>query len=98
MVLMVKPNRYMNRNVPISAIGSVSPVITVERHEFRNRNTIRMVSAAPSNSVRLTFATETRIERELSRLTSTRMPGGVTPFASASAFCSPSTTPMVFSP
>ena len=39
-MLMVKPNRYMNRKVPISAIGSVRPVITVERQEFRNRNTI----------------------------------------------------------
>ena len=77
MVLIVKPNMYMNRNVPISAIGRVSPVMTVERHELRNRKTIRMVSAAPSNSVRLTLATETRIERELSRLTSTFTPGGI---------------------
>ena len=98
MLLIVKPNRYMKRNVPISAIGSVRPVITVERHEFRNRKTIRIVSAAPSNSVRLTFATETRIARELSRLTSTFTPGGMMGAASLSACCSPSTTAMVFSP
>ena len=85
MTLIVKPNRYMNRNVPISAIGSVRPVMTVERHEFRNRKTISTVSAAPSKRVRLTFATETRIERELSRLTSTLTPGGISGFAAASA-------------
>ena len=98
MPLIVKPSAYMNRKVPISAIGSVRPVMIVERHEFKNRNTISTVSAAPSNSVRLTFATETRIERELSRLTSTLTPGGVSDAASASAFCRPSTTAIVFSP
>ena len=35
----------------ITAIGSVSPVITVLRHECRNRNTIATVSSAPSISV-----------------------------------------------
>ena len=44
-MLIVKPNMYMNRNVPISAIGSVSPVMTVERQELRNRKTIRIVSS-----------------------------------------------------
>ena len=67
-MLIVKPNRYMNRKVPISAIGSVRPVMTVERQEFRNRKTISTVSAAPSISVRCTLATDTRIERELSRI------------------------------
>ncbi len=36
----------------ITAIGSVSAVITVERHECRNRNTMAIVSSAPSISVR----------------------------------------------
>ena len=75
MVLMVKPNPYMKHEGPISAIGSVSPVMTVERQELRNRKMIRTVRAAPSNSVRFTFATETRIERELSRFTSSRDAG-----------------------
>jgi hypothetical protein len=98
MPLIVKPNRYMNRKVPISAIGSVRPVMTVERQLFRNRKTMSTVSTAPSISVRCTLATETRIERELSRLTSTFTPGGVRALASSSAFISPSTTAMVFSP
>ena len=35
MVLIVKPKMYMNKNVPIKAIGSVRPVMTVLRQEFR---------------------------------------------------------------
>ena len=98
MVLMVKPSRYMNRKVPIKAMGKVRPVMTVLRHEFKNKNTIRMVSSAPSISVRFTLATDTRMERELSRITSTCMPGGVTAAALVSAARRPSTTSMVFSP
>ena len=54
-MLIEKPNMYMNRKVPISAIGSARPVITVERQELRNRKTMPMVSSAPSSSVRLTL-------------------------------------------
>ena len=96
-MLMVKPNRYMNRKVPISAIGSVRPVMTVERHEFRNRNTISTVSSAPSISVRRTFSTDTRIGRELSVIGSSRTPGGSCAAISATVRFSPSTTSMVFS-
>jgi hypothetical protein len=60
-MLMVKPNRFMNRKVPMMEIGSVSPVMTVERQELRNRNTMSTVSSAPSISVRRTFSTATRI-------------------------------------
>ena len=98
MLLMVKPKAYMNRKVPISAIGSVSPVMTVLRHELRNRKTISTVSSAPSISVRLRFATATRMARELSRLISVTMPGGVTEAAPSSALRRPSTTSIVFSP
>ena len=60
-ILMVKPSMYMNKNVPIRAIGSVRPVMMVERQELRNKNTINTVSTAPSISVRLTLSTDTRI-------------------------------------
>ena len=60
-MLMVKPNMLMNQNVPINEMGSVKPVITVERHEFKNKNTMRMVSSAPSMRVRRTLSTATRI-------------------------------------
>jgi len=60
-MLMVKPNMLMNQNVPINEMGSVKPVMTVERHEFKNKNTMRMVSSAPSMRVRRTLSTATRI-------------------------------------
>ena len=75
-MLIVKPNMSMNRKVPMMAIGSVRPVITVERQEFRNRNTISTVRIAPSISVWRTLATETRIWREPSAIGSSRRPGG----------------------
>ena len=97
-MLMVKPNMFMNKNVPISAIGSVRPVMTVERHEFRNRNTISTVSRAPSISVWRTLSTATRMGRALSPMVSRRTPGGSWLLSSATAAFRPSTTSMVFSP
>jgi hypothetical protein len=35
----------------MAEMGSVSPVMSVLRHEFRNRNTITVVSSAPSISM-----------------------------------------------
>jgi hypothetical protein len=96
-MLMEKPKAYMNRKVPIRAIGKVSPVMTVERQEFRNRKTISTVSSAPSISVRRTFSTDTRIGREASVTGSSRTPPGNCACISASAFCRPSMTAMVFS-
>ena len=63
-MLMVKPSMYMNKKLPKMAMGSVKPVITVERQLFRNKNTINTVSSAPSMRVRRTFSTDTRICRE----------------------------------
>ena len=37
MVFTVKPNTHMMKNAEMIEIGSVRPVITVERQEFRNR-------------------------------------------------------------
>ena len=96
-MLMVKPNRCMNQKVPISAIGSVRPVMTVERQELRNKNTISTVSNAPSIRVRRTLSTETRIWREPSVIATSRTPGGSSFSTSASALPSRSTTAMVFS-
>ena len=90
----------MNRNVPISAIGSVRPVITVVRHEARNRNTITIVSAAPSSSVLRTFlsrcgsarvvADDLDLDARVQRLQSRP--------SSFSAAVRPSTTSIVFCP
>ena len=84
-MLMVKPNRFMNKNVPMMEIGSVSPVITVERHELRNKNTISTVSSAPSIKVRRTLSTATRIGRAPSVISSSRAPGGTNGCRSAMA-------------
>jgi len=97
-MLIEKPNIFMNRKVPISEIGNVRPVMMVERQLLRNRKTMPMVSSAPSNSVRLTLATETRMERELSRTTSRAMPLGSCGRNWPTTFIRPSTTSMVFSP
>ena len=96
-MLMVNPNICMNMKVPISEIGSVRPVITVERQEFRNKNTISTVKMAPSIRVRRTLSTATRIGREPSVMGSSRMPAGVWLFMSATVLTKPSITSMVFS-
>jgi len=96
-MLMVNPSRFMKKKVPITAIGRVSPVMTVERHEFRNRNTISTVSSAPSISVCRTFCTDTRIGREPSAMGSSAKPGGSSARTALSAAFRPSTTAMVFS-
>ena len=48
----------MAMNEEITAIGRVSPVITVLRQLCRNRKTMATVSSAPSTSVRLTPLSE----------------------------------------
>ena len=50
----VKPNRYTAMKVAITEIGSVRPVMMVLRHECRNRNTMKIVSSAPSTIVAFT--------------------------------------------
>ena len=51
MKFSVKPKACSAMNVAMTEIGSVRPVMIVERHECRNRNTIRIVSSAPSRIV-----------------------------------------------
>ncbi|MDT4836824.1 hypothetical protein FQZ97_705380 [compost metagenome] len=96
-MLMVNPKRFMKKKVPISAMGSVRPVMTVERQEFRNKNTISTVSSAPSISVRRTLSTDTRMGREPSAICSSRMPGGSSDRKASTAAFRPSVTAMVFS-
>ena len=93
----VKPNMYMNKKVPMMAIGKVRPVMTVERHELRNKNTINTVSKAPSIRVWRTLFTATRMLRAPSLTGSKRTPAGKVAAISLTAWFRPSTTPMVFS-
>ena len=93
----VKPNTCMKKKVPMIEIGSVRPVMTVLRHELRNRNTISTVSTAPSISVCRTLVTATRMGRDRSVTGSSRTPGGSSARSAAMAWLRPSTTWMVFS-
>ena len=75
-ILRVKPKAYMNKNVPMMAMGSVSPVMMVERQEFKNKNTISTVRSAPSIKVRRTLSTPTRMGLPPSDTSCNFKPGG----------------------
>ena len=49
-VFSVKPNASTATNDAMTETGSARPVMTVERHELRNRKTVSTVSSAPSTS------------------------------------------------
>ncbi len=57
----VKPRKSMTASVPIIEIGSVRAVMTVLRHEFRNKNTMATAKAAPSIKVDLTSVSDSTI-------------------------------------
>src|ERR1035437_6186856 len=57
-VFSVKPNAYTAMKLESTDTGSARQVMTVERHEFRKRNTTSTVSSAPSTSASSTFCTE----------------------------------------
>ena len=57
-VFSVKPKAHTAMNEASTETGSARPVMTVERHELRNRNTTSTVSSAPSISASCTSATE----------------------------------------
>ena len=67
--LIVKPNAYSAINVASTEIGIVRPVITVERHECRNRNTINTVNPAPSRIVCFTLSTPCLMNLDWSNVT-----------------------------
>ena len=54
--LRVKPKHFMAMKLASTEIGRVRPVMMVLRQECRNRNTITMVSTAPSMMVSLTLS------------------------------------------
>ena len=81
----------------MTAIGKVKPVITVERHELRNKNTMPMVSSAPSSKVCCTFFTANRMGRDASPMGSMRMPAKAVALDSAKVSFRACTTSMVFS-
>ncbi len=79
-------------------MGSVKPVITVERHDPKKRNTMRMASKAPSTSVFCTSINEARIDLELSATSIIFTPAGISFNSSSITSCDLSTTSMVLAP
>ena len=75
-VLSVKPNTSTAMNDAITEIGSAMPVMTVDRHEFRKRNTTSTVSTAPSTRAYSTSPTECATRTPASRTTRSDAPGG----------------------
>ena len=57
MVSSLKPSAHTAMKLASTEIGSATPVMTVERHEFRNTNTTRTVRIAPRNSASSTLLT-----------------------------------------
>ncbi len=49
-VSSLKPSAHTAMKLASTEIGSATPVMTVDRHEFRNRKTTSTVRAAPSTS------------------------------------------------
>ena len=96
--LSVKPNIRIAMKAATTEIGSVSPVITVDRHELRNRKTMKTVNRPPSTSVTCTSSIESRMNVESSRTTCSETPGGSSGDRRATASRMPSATPTVLAP
>ena len=72
----VKPKNRIAMNAATTEIGSVSPVITVDRQEFRKRKTMKTVRRPPRTSVTWTSSIDSRMKVESSRTTCSATPGG----------------------
>ena len=75
-VFSVKPNSSTAMNDAMTEIGSAMPVMTVDRHELRNRNTTSTVSTAPSTSAYSTSPTDCATRTPASRTMRSDVPGG----------------------
>jgi hypothetical protein len=67
MVLRVMPRKFMAMKDEITDMGRVSPVMTVERQEFRKQKTMSTVRRPPRTRVCWTSAIDSRMKREASR-------------------------------
>ena len=75
-VFSVNPNASTAMNDAMTEIGSAMPVMTVERHEFRNRNTTSTVRTAPSTSAYWTSPTDCATRVPASRTMRRDVSGG----------------------
>ena len=84
-VFSVKPNAHTATNDASTDTGRASPVMTVERHELRNRKTTATVSAAPSMSAFSTPPTESSTRTPPSCTTRRVTPAGSVDWISVDA-------------
>ena len=75
-VSSLNPNISTAMNEASTETGSARPVMTVERHELRNRNTVKTVSTAPSMSADWTLSTDASTREPASRISFSSTPGG----------------------
>ena len=94
----VKPKSRMTVKAAMTEMGRVRPVMTVERQEFRNTNTMRTVRRPPRIMVRFTSWIESRMKFESSRTTWRETPGGSSFASLSTAFRMPSATATVLAP
>jgi len=86
MKLSVKPRAFTAMKDAITEMGKVNPVMTVLRHECKNKNTITTVSAAPSISVRFTPSSEALTESLVALVSFNSTPAGKLLLSSSPAF------------
>ena len=97
-VFSVKPYAQTATNEARTETGSASPVMMVDRHEFRNRKTTTTVSAAPSMSACWTPATESATRTPASVTTRSVTPAGSVRWMSATRARICSATAVVLKP
>ena len=97
-VFSVIPMKFITMNEETTEIGSVRPVMTVERQELRKRKTISTVRSAPMTIVSCTSRTESRIGPEESRTTAIVVPCGSSPRIVSTSLKTRSTTATVLAP
>ncbi len=85
-------------NEEMTEIGSVRPVMTVDRHELRKMKTIRIVSRPPMIMVSCTSATASRMKTEPSRTRAIVVPAGSSAWSVATSAFTASATPTAFAP
>jgi hypothetical protein len=90
-----KPIAHTAMNEASTDTGSARPVMTVERHELRKRNTTSTVSTAPSTSASPTLRTASLTAVPASRTTSSAVPGGSRRWISATRAFTRSLTSVV---
>src|SRR5512145_258003 len=91
-ILRDMPMSFMMRKEDMTEMGSVSPVITVERQELMNRKTMKMVKIAPRIKVWRTSSSDSRIKTDPSRTMESVVCGGISFCNSAAVVLTASTT------